>query len=83
VVTDQERARHLALNIWLNCKAGSEFNQELAGTAIEQAFQAVRREAYEEAAQAVDFFNDDPGSFSEPLQRLIVERFRAKAKEAR
>ena len=82
-MTDHERARELYWKIFQRKFYPSD-PQDETDAAIEritEAFQAVRRAVWEEAASAVDYFNDDPSSYSAHLQRLIVDRFRAKAKE--
>jgi hypothetical protein len=44
-------ARSLALSIWLQCRAGSEFDQEEAGSMIHAALAQCERETWEAAAQ--------------------------------
>ena len=53
-MTPIEESRHVALKIWLNCKAGSEFDQELAGTVIAAALAARSRAVWLEAARVID-----------------------------
>mgnify|MGYP003394176820 CR=1 FL=1 len=40
-----EQGRHLALKIWLNCKCGSEYDQELAGAIITEALSRNRNQS--------------------------------------
>jgi hypothetical protein len=53
MTTYREQARRLALQLWLNCKAGSEFDQEMASDLITAALQA-QGERVEELEQERD-----------------------------
>lgn len=40
-------ARHLAFKIWLNCKCGSEYDQELAARIIAEALHCTEQKVLE------------------------------------
>jgi hypothetical protein len=52
------QSRHLALKVWLNCKAGSEFDQEIAARIITEAMTqsdaAVRQQLAERDARIAE-----------------------------
>ena len=51
MTTPEARARQVALNIWLNCKCGSDYNQELAGQLIATQIRQAQAEVWAEVKQ--------------------------------
>ena len=85
-MTNQERARQILqrlVSIYPST-LGSIGADDEPGQRLEAAIAAAlaqrERETWEQAANQLDYYNDDPNHFSASLQ-TIVDRWRAQAKE--
>ena len=84
-MTNEERARRLALNIWLHCKAGSDFDQQRCAELVAPELADARRAAlvegkaqgWEEAAS--DLTNGLPAIW----KKVLIDRCLFKAQQAR
>ena len=84
IESQSQQARTLALSIWLQCRAGSEFDQETAGSLIHAALAQREREiwinAEGELRTALQLFPHAP-ELVRQLVEHVIEFCRAKAQE--
>ena len=74
-MTNQERAAELIKRADLEPADQYPLLQDIAAALAQR-----ERETWEQAANQLDYYNDDPAHFSASLQ-TIVDRWRAKAQE--